>query len=167
MFFQNFCSSVCVLRALDSAKFRENYWRRHREAKVLDPILGSKKGVLMFEASGIRVTSWTGLSVTGTRPRVTGFSVTASHIWVWDVSRLEGHGLIGERRCGTYRTTWISGGHPNNSSDYHKEVMRTINIEAYGNVSSNTTNALVVNCGDFYVYYLKDTGICNSVYCGE
>ena len=74
---------------------------------------------------------------------------------------------VGERRCGTYRTTWISGGHPSNSSDYQKEVMRTINIEAYGRVSSHTTNALVVNCGDFYVYYLKDAEICNSVYCGE
>jgi len=74
---------------------------------------------------------------------------------------------VGQKRCGTYRTTWISGGHPNNSADYHKEVMRTINIEAYGRVSSNTTDALVVNCGDFYVYYLKNAGICNSVYCGE
>ena len=75
---------------------------------------------------------------------------------------------VGQKRCGTYRTTWISGGHPNNTADYHKEVMRTINIEAYGRVSSNTTDALVVNCGgDFYVYYLKNAGICNSVYCGE
>ena len=48
-------------------------------------------------------------------------------------------------------TLWHKPDH-SDLSNYHKEVM----IESFGRVSSNTRDGLVVNCGDFDVFYLKD-----------
>ena len=48
-----------------------------------------------------------------------------------------------------------------------KEVSRTIHFQWLGRVSYKTADTLVVNCKDFYVYYLNDISSCHSTYCGE
>ena len=66
------------------------------------------------------------------------------------------------RRCGTYSTGWLSGGHPSVADG---QVTRTVyfnNGYCYG----YSTSIKVRNCGSYYVYYLSGTPTCNLRYCG-
>ena len=71
---------------------------------------------------------------------------------------------VGERMCGSHRTGWIQGGHPN-EDQFQKEVTRTVNFQWGGKIDAMTKQAKIMHCGDFFVYYLKDTSSCRDVYC--
>ena len=73
---------------------------------------------------------------------------------------------VGEKRCGSDRTTWIEGGHPS-EEDFQKEVTRTIHSQWSGKVSFKSLEAKIMHCGDYYVYNLEDISSCHEVYCGQ
>ena len=57
----------------------------------------------------------------------------------------------------------VSGGHPTFEQG---EVSRIVNF--YWNTAAHwSSNVKIVNCGDFYVYYLPDTDVCSLAYCGH
>ena len=73
---------------------------------------------------------------------------------------------VGDRRCGSHRTSWLVGGHPS-KDDFQKEVSRTINFQWNGKVADRSREAKVIHCGDYYVYYLTDLTACRGTYCGQ
>jgi len=73
---------------------------------------------------------------------------------------------VGENRCGSHKTSWLSGGHPT-MDEYQKEVSRTVNFQWNGRVSFQSMDILVVNCKHFYVYYLNNINSCSATFCGE
>ena len=73
---------------------------------------------------------------------------------------------VGEKMCGSHRTGWIEGGHPS-KDQFQIEVTRTVNFEYSGKIDNKSNQAKIMHCGDFFVYYLKDTTTCHDVYCGQ
>ena len=67
------------------------------------------------------------------------------------------------KRCGTYYTGWLYGGHP---SVADAQVTRTVYFNT-GYCYGYSRNIKVRNCGSFYVYYLNGTPTCNARYCGS
>ncbi|CAH3191970.1 unnamed protein product [Porites evermanni] len=66
------------------------------------------------------------------------------------------------RRCGTYGSGWLSGGHPSVADG---QVTRTVYFND-GYCYSYSKRIKVRNCGSYYVYYLSGTPTCNLRYCG-
>ena len=70
------------------------------------------------------------------------------------------------RRCGTYTTGWLTGGHPSVADG---QVTRRVCFHWWANCCRRSTNIKVRNCGSYYVYYLSGTPYpyCNLRYCGS
>ena len=68
------------------------------------------------------------------------------------------------RRCGTHAPGWMNGAHP---TEAEGKVSRTVAFHWSGNCQMWTESIQVINCGAFYVYYLKPTTNCSLRYCGS
>ncbi|HRI09002.1 MAG TPA: DUF4215 domain-containing protein, partial [Nannocystaceae bacterium] len=67
-------------------------------------------------------------------------------------------------RCGTHAPGWMNGTHP---AVNEGAVARTICFNWNNNTCNWSEPAMVRNCGDFYVYFLKNVSWgCNGRYCG-
>ena len=68
--------------------------------------------------------------------------------------------------CGTWRTGWLSGGHPTTQDG---EVTRTVYFDDGPlGPENNPTDVKVINCNNnYFVYYLVDTPDCMLGYCGQ
>ena len=67
------------------------------------------------------------------------------------------------KRCGTYYTGWLSGGHPTVAAG---QVTRTVYFRSYYSFYYYSTSIKVRNCGSYYVYYLSGTPAgCYLRYC--
>ena len=67
------------------------------------------------------------------------------------------------RRCGTYYTGWLNGGHPTVADG---QVTRTVCFSSGYPCCAFSTSIKVRNCGSYYVYYINGTPTCNLRYCG-
>ena len=66
--------------------------------------------------------------------------------------------------CGTHAPGWLNGSNP---TVQEGAVARTVCFNWSGNTCNWSEPAQVRNCGDFYVYYLKNVSWgCNGRYCG-
>ena len=69
-----------------------------------------------------------------------------------------------QNRCKTHAGGWLNGAHPSVGDG---EVVRQVCFAYSGNQCYFTTNAKVINCGSYYVYYLYPVRSCYSRYCGN
>ncbi|KAK3731079.1 hypothetical protein QZH41_007969 [Actinostola sp. cb2023] len=68
------------------------------------------------------------------------------------------------RHCGTHAPGWLSGSHPTQAEGM---VTRKVCF-TWGNNCCRWNNSIRVrNCGEFYVYELGKTPLCNLRYCGN
>lgn len=68
-------------------------------------------------------------------------------------------------KCGTHATGWLSGGHP---SVEDGKVTRKVCF-SWSNCCTWSIDIQVINCGDFYLYYIDGTPRehqCHLRYCG-
>ena len=59
---------------------------------------------------------------------------------------------------------FCQGGHPTVAEG---EVARVVNFDYSGNPERWSIDVSVVNCGEFYLYNLKDVPSCSLGYCGQ
>ena len=71
---------------------------------------------------------------------------------------------VGSQTCGTGAPGTLFGGHP---TDIGIEVTRTVNFESFESKTWRSIDTKVVNCGSFFVYYLKTAPGCHLGYCGQ
>jgi hypothetical protein len=71
---------------------------------------------------------------------------------------------VGPNRCGTQATGWYSGEMPN---VLDSTTNGTVCFEWQTNTCNWNTNALVTNCGSYYVYRLTAPSSCNLRYCTD
>ena len=67
-------------------------------------------------------------------------------------------------RCGTSAPGWLKGGHP---TEEQGVVSKEVCFHWSGNCCKWNTKINVRNCGEFYVYQLQKTPVCNLRYCAE
>jgi hypothetical protein len=66
--------------------------------------------------------------------------------------------------CGTHLGGHLIGGHPDVKGE---TVARTVAIGSKCTTGSDKVDIKVTNCGNFYVYFLKEVGRCRLGYCTE
>ena len=71
---------------------------------------------------------------------------------------------VPKNRCGTHAPGWLSGGHP---SEEQGVVTRKVCFHWNNNCCLWSVNIKVRNCGEYYVYQLLKTPVCNLRYCAE
>ena len=72
---------------------------------------------------------------------------------------------IAEQHCGTFATGWLNGDHP---TTLNAIVDREVCFSYGGlNPCPKKSQIQIRNCGDFYLYNLDDTPLCNLRYCSE
>jgi len=78
-------------------------------------------------------------------------------------SRMPEMDLPSMNSCGTHWPGWVADEHPT-----VEEGEKDVRICFYnvGNACNEEVTAKIVNCGDFFLYKLPETPICNSRYCG-
>ena len=69
----------------------------------------------------------------------------------------------GPYRCGTHRVGWLTSNHP---SPRDGRVQRTVCFSWDGRTCDLSTQIMVTNCGEFYVYRIHGTTGCTDRYCG-
>ena len=66
--------------------------------------------------------------------------------------------------CGTNASGWLNGKHPENFGDV---IEQKACFHFYDNECWYSIDIQIMNCGDFYVYYLPQTPYCYMRYCAE
>ena len=69
----------------------------------------------------------------------------------------------GPSHCGTKAAGWLAGGHP---AQFDGQVTRTVNFAWYSQDARWSAEVAVVNCGEFFIYRLPDTPVCDLGFCG-
>ena len=64
--------------------------------------------------------------------------------------------------CGTHDPIWLRGSHP---TEAEGNVAREACISSFGESCSESLDINIVNCGGYFVYYLKPLYYCASAYC--
>ena len=67
-----------------------------------------------------------------------------------------------ERRCDTDYPVWLKGNHPTVAEG---AVVRVFCIHRDGDCCKSSVNIQVKNCSSYHIYYLVNTGSCNTRYC--
>ena len=67
-------------------------------------------------------------------------------------------------RCGTHAPGWLSGDHP---SEDQGVVTRKVCFHWSGDCCRWSVNIKVRSCGEYYVYQLPKTPVCNLRYCAK
>eukprot|EP00118_Oscarella_pearsei_P005589 m.25774 g.25774 ORF g.25774 m.25774 type:complete len:280 (+) comp28958_c0_seq2:50-889(+) len=67
-------------------------------------------------------------------------------------------------RCGGNGAGWIRGDHPTSKG---KEVSRTVCFSYVSGCCVWKVDTRIINCGEFYIYYLKKVPSCDLTYCGD
>jgi len=70
----------------------------------------------------------------------------------------------GIKHCGTVYTGWLSGKHPTSTAESVADVVICFDY-GDGRDCYWSTQCTITNCGEYYVYFLKDTPRCNLRYC--
>ena len=70
----------------------------------------------------------------------------------------------GAERCGTRSPGWVNGKHPTTAGE-QKEVQ--ICFQYFDTTCAESTTATFRNCGDYFLYNLKETPSCTQRYCGS
>ena len=71
----------------------------------------------------------------------------------------------GHEYCGTWASGWMQGSHPTSLGE---TVTRTVCFQgSSSHPCSYSTEIKVRNCGQFFVYRLVDTPLCNFGYCAK
>lgn len=71
---------------------------------------------------------------------------------------------VPKNRCGTHAPGWLTGGHP---TEEQGVVSRKVCFHWNSNCCQWSANIKVRNCGEYYVYQLPKTPVCNLRYCSE
>lgn len=71
---------------------------------------------------------------------------------------------VPKNRCGTHAPGWLTGGHP---TEEQGVVSRKVCFHWSSNCCLWSVNIKVRNCGEYYVYQLPKTPVCNLRYCAE
>ena len=62
------------------------------------------------------------------------------------------------RRCNTHASGWLNGAHPTVADG---QVTRTVCFHWGSNCCNWSRSVNVINCGDYYVYYITGTPACS------
>ncbi|XP_078348187.1 uncharacterized protein LOC144633234 isoform X3 [Oculina patagonica] len=71
---------------------------------------------------------------------------------------------VPKNRCGTHAPGWLTGGHP---TEEQGVVTRKVCFHWNSNCCQWSVNIKVRNCGEYNVYQLLKTPVCNLRYCAE
>ena len=66
------------------------------------------------------------------------------------------------RRCNTHASGWLNGAHPTVADG---QVTRTVCFHWGSNCCNWSRSVKVINCSDYYVYYITGTPTCSLRYC--
>ena len=66
--------------------------------------------------------------------------------------------------CGTVASGWLKGSHPNVIG---QNISRTVCFSYSSNCCYWQTSVEVINCGQYYIYNLPNTPVCNLAYCAR
>ena len=72
----------------------------------------------------------------------------------------------GSYRCQTYCPGWVNGIHPATPGE-EKQVQICFDCYGYGYTCYRSTYATIRNCGNYYLYNLREVPSCYSRYCGQ
>ncbi|CAH3167888.1 unnamed protein product [Pocillopora meandrina] len=67
-----------------------------------------------------------------------------------------------KQRCNTHASGWLNGAHPTVADG---QVTRTVCFHWGSNCCNWSRSVNVINCGDYYVYYITGTPACSLRYC--
>ena len=67
--------------------------------------------------------------------------------------------------CGTKHPGWLNGAHPTEINQL-KQVQVCFHHSISIGICLYSVDILVTNCGDYYVYFLKEVPFCDLRYCG-
>ena len=67
-----------------------------------------------------------------------------------------------KQRCNTHASGWLNGAHPTVADG---QVTRTVCFHWGSNCCNWSSSVNVINCGDYYVYYITGTPTCSLRYC--
>ena len=73
--------------------------------------------------------------------------------------------VIDHSRCGAYSTGWLNGTHP---TEVGTTVGASVCFHSYKSPEETckySTPIEIRNCGDYFLYYLRDTPECSLKYC--
>ena len=72
--------------------------------------------------------------------------------------------VVNEYHCGTHDPIWLKGNHPTKAEG---NVVRKACINSFGlnDGCFESFDINIVNCGDYFVYYLKPLTYCAVAYC--
>ena len=67
-----------------------------------------------------------------------------------------------KQRCNTHASGWLNGAHPTVADG---QVTRTVCFHWGSNCCNWSRSVKVINCSDYYVYYITGTPTCSLRYC--